>query len=104
MSFIKNEDLKLEEIPKSLEEEVANFSHTINRYEFGGTFKGCAEVSMQVQLAIKENKTERLTLSELRTCLFFHYRALRHGGDINKARVDLLLKLIRIRVQNKKFE
>ena len=100
MSYIKNEDLVLAEIPRTLEEGASHFSHTFNGYEFGGSFQGGAAISKKVSLAIKENSTEELTLSELRTSLFFYYRALRHGGEPNKARVDKLLELIRERVAN----
>ena len=104
MSYIKNEDLILEEIPSSLEEGGSYFSHTFNGYEFGGSFKSCADISKKVQEAINESNTKELTLSELRTSLFFYFRALRHGGEPEKSRVDNLLKLIRERVTENKLE
>jgi len=105
MSYIKNEDLKLEEIPKTLEDGGSYFSHSFNGYEFGGSFKGCADISKIVQESIEVNKTEGLTLSEIRTSLFFYFRAVRHGGgEPDKSRVDKLLNLIRERVENKKLE
>jgi hypothetical protein len=107
MDYIKNEDLKLDKIPKSLEEGEAGlyFSHTFDGYKFCGSFEGCADISRKVQEAIKENNTEELLLSEIRTCLFFYFRALRHGdGQPDKLRVDKLLNLIRERVADNKFE
>jgi len=104
MSYIKNEDLILEEIPSSLEEGGSYFSHTFNGYEFGGSFKGCADISKKVREEIIKNNTKELTLSELRTSLFFYFRALRHGGEPEKSRVDKLLKLIRERVAENKLE
>lgn len=105
MRYIKNEDLILDEIPMTLDEgDVSHFSHTFNGYEYGGSFKGCADVSKKVQTAINEKETELITLSELRACLFFYYRALRHGGEPDKSRVDNLLHLIRDRVQKKEFK
>lgn len=104
MSYIKNEDLTLEDIPSSLEEGGSYFSHTFNGYEFGGSFKGCADVSNKVEDAISKDNIEELTLSELRTSLFFYFRALRHGGEPEKSKVDKLLGLIRKRVSNNKLE
>lgn len=104
MSYIKNEDLRLDEIPKTLEEGGSYFSHSFNGYEFGNSVQGAAEISRKVREAIKENKTEELTLSEIRTCLFFYFRALRHGGEPDKSRIDKLLDLIQERVQNGKLE
>jgi hypothetical protein len=105
MSYIKNEDLKSSDIPKSFEEGSSYFSHTFNGYEYGGSFQGCADISKKVQEAIKENKIEGLSLSELRTNLFFYFRAVRHGGgEADKSRVDKLLNLIRDRMNQGKFE
>lgn len=104
MSEIKNNELKLENIPKSLEDGGGYFSHTFNGYKYGGSFKGCAEISKKVRLAIKENRSENLNLSELRTSLFFYFRALRHGGDPEESRVNNLLKLIRERVEKGELE
>lgn len=105
MGYIENKDLVLDEIPLTLEEEgVSHFSHTFNGYEYSGAFKECADISKKVLMAIVEEKTDQLNLSEIRTCLFFHYRALRHGGKPDKLRVDSLLNLIRDRVRKKKFE
>jgi hypothetical protein len=105
MDFIKNENLKLDAIPKSSEEECLYFAHTFDGYRFGGSFQGCSDISKKVQEAIKENNTEGLLLSEIRTCLFFYFRALRHGdGKPDKLRVDELLNLIRQGVADGKFE
>ena len=100
MSLIKNQDLKLKDIPKTIEEDIPSFSHTFNGYEFAGSFEGCSDISMKVKAAINNNTTKHLTLSELRTSLFFYYRALRHGGEPEEARVDQLLALIRERVED----
>ena len=101
MDFIKNEDLTLKAIPKTLEEGGGPFSHTFNGYEFGGSLEGCADISKKVKAAINNNTTKHLTLSELRTSLFFYFRALRHGGEVEKAKVDQLLALIRERVEQR---
>lgn len=104
MDFIKNEDLTLKTIPKTLEEGAASFSHSFNGYEFGGSFEGCADISKKVRAAINNNTTKHLTLSELRTSLFFYFRALRHGGEPEKAKVDQLLALIRERVEQRDWK
>jgi hypothetical protein len=104
MILIENEKLSLDTIPKTIEEGASNFSHTFDGYKFGGSFKECANISKRVQVSILNRETDNLTLSELRTCLFFHYRALRHGGEPNKERVNNLLNLIRNRVLNNRFE
>lgn len=105
MGYVKNEDLKLEEIPKVIEEGGLQFAHSFNGYEFSGSFQGCADISKKVRDAIKENSTEELTLSEIRTSLFFYFRAVRHGGgESNKPWANELLNLIRLRVKNNKLE
>lgn len=111
MRETKNEDLILilEYIPQTLSDkafwDAGSFAHSFNGYEFGGSFEGCADISTKVRLAIEANKTEDLTLSELRTCLFFHYRAIRHNGNRpNEARVNILLELIRDRVSKNEME
>lgn len=109
MRQIKNEDLILELIPQTITEKnrmsVGGFALSFNGYEYGGSFERCAEIANKARLAIEENKTEDLTLSELRTCLFFHYRAVHHaGGPPNELRVNTLLELIRDRVSKNEIE
>ena len=111
MRETKNEDLILilEYIPQTLSDkafwDAGSFAHSFNGYEYAGSFDGCFEISQKVVSAIEENKTEDLTLSELRTCLFFHYRAVHHaGGPPNELRVNSLLELIRDRVSKNEME
>lgn len=105
MSDIKNEDLTLELIPQTIKDRPGSFAHSFNGYEYGGSFEACVDISTKVRLAIEANKTEGLTLSELRTCLFFHYRAIRHNGDRpNEAKVNTLLELIRDRISKNNIE
>ena len=111
MRETKNEDLILilEYIPQTLSDKAfwsaGSFAHSFNGYEYAGSFEGCCEIADKVLLAIEEHKTQDLTLSELRTYLFFHYRAIRHaGGSPNEFRVNTLLKLIRDKVSKGEFE
>lgn len=109
MRQIKNEDLILELIPQTITEKnrmsVGGFALSFNGYEYGGSFERCAEIANKARLAIEENKTEELTLSELRNCLFFHYRASYHTGSSPiELRVNTLLKLIRDRVSKNEME
>jgi len=105
MSDIKNKDLILEYIPQTIADKPGSFAHSFNGYEYGGSFEGCADISTKVVAAIEEDKVKDLTLSELRTCLFFHYRSAHHtGGPPNEFRVNKLLELIRDRVSTNKIE
>lgn len=105
METIKNEDLKLDKIPKSLEEGAVHFAHTFNGYEFHGSFQKCGDVAKKVNKAIEQNETTELTLSELRTAIFFYFRAMRHGGtEPDKSIVDKFLNLIRDRVEQERLD
>lgn len=111
MRETKNEDLILilEYIPQTLSDkefwDAGSFAHSFNGYEYGGSFEGCSEIANKVDLAIEENNTQDLALSELRTCLFFHYRASHHtGSSPNELRVNTLLELIRDRVSKNEME
>jgi hypothetical protein len=98
---ISNADLRLENIPHADAEwnAIAEFSLTFNGYEYWGSFGKCAEVARQPVIE---------TLTELRTSLFFIFRAIRHGGygptekDIEKVKSRLVD--IRAKVQANRRE
>ena len=103
--MIKNEDLQLDQIPQSADEDVHHFAATFNGYAAAGSFEACAEISQKVMNAIASDETENLTLTELRTVLFFTYRASRHTGEPPEAAtVKTLLSLIRARVEVERVE
>ena len=56
MGNIKNEDLKLEKIPKSLEEGAVHFAHTFNGYEFHGSFQKCGDVAKKFKKIFKKTR------------------------------------------------
>jgi len=71
---ILNEDLQLADLPPPNADwgEINRFAHTFNGYEAWGSFERCANVALS---------RKHGTLTELRTCLFFEQRAMRHNGD-----------------------
>ena len=71
---IPNESLRLEHIPgeSATWDAINEFAHKFNGYEALGSFEKWAVVAAQ------RNPD---TLTELRACLFFEARSLRHGGD-----------------------
>ncbi len=58
-------------LPDADWKDISDFAHTFDGYEFWGSFERCAEIAHQPRLT---------TLAELRTFLFFSFRAIRHGG------------------------
>lgn len=72
--LVSNQELSLGDIPRAdaSYNEVVRFGHTFNGYEQMGSFEACAAVA---------HSQKHDTLSELRACLFFELRALRHAGD-----------------------
>jgi hypothetical protein len=72
--YISNTQLVLDGIPleNATWEEINEFAHTFDGYTASGSFDRCADIARQRRHG---------TLTELRTCLFFEARALRHGGE-----------------------
>ena len=105
---ISNADLTEEAIPDpdarwDGDQEIGRFAATFNGYQHWGSFKKCAEVANH-----RGKDLSTLTLTELRTSLFFHFRALHHDDwDVlpsdNKDAQEILAK-IRDRVRRGAIE
>jgi hypothetical protein len=76
MAIIPDEALRLGDVPPPDAdwEEICQFAHTFDGYEYWGSFKRCVEIA---------NQRLDSTLAELRTSLFFAFRAQRHGGEVD---------------------
>jgi hypothetical protein len=83
---IKNEELKRSTIPpyNPTLDEISRFALTFNGYDCWGSFEACADVANRFLRAFEENRSisEDITLTELRTCLFFEQRRWHHVGDL----------------------
>jgi len=78
---LKNENIKPEYIPEFDGKHIWKFACSLDFYKYHDSFIKCAEVSEKVVEKISKNQTDELTLTELRTELFFHFRASRHTGS-----------------------
>lgn len=102
---LKNEDIKPEYIPEFDGKHFWKFACSLDFYKYHGSFKKCAEISEMVVNKISENKKDELTLTELRTELFFHVRASRFtDSHPDQEKVKILLELIKNRVEAGKLE
>jgi hypothetical protein len=105
MNKIPNSQLIEKDIPsnKATWKKIQPFALTFNGYEHWGTFKKCREVAQQGIIQYKAKKALTLSLTDLRTCLFFeamrwkHYEKepTKHGMEYIRA----LSEAIRVRVQ-----
>ena len=60
-----------------------------------------ANSALATKRSIELNETEHITVDELAQSLFFHFRAVRHGGgDANEEVVNSHLSLIREKLMN----
>ncbi|MBC6994083.1 hypothetical protein QWY85_15365 [Neolewinella lacunae] len=105
MSEITNENLKLEEIPKRIEDGGMYFALSFNGYESAGSTDSCFATANKIIDSIRNENTSEITLSELRTTLFAHARSLHFSSaDPDKELVDKLLTLIRQRVKENRLK
>ena len=97
MKKISDKDLRLEDIPPNNSYEgAAEFAHALDQLD---SFDETAKISKQVKERIKENRTDDLSLRELRISLFFYFRSLRHSGTSpNSELINKHLDLIRIQL------
>jgi hypothetical protein len=80
MNKIPNSQLIEKDIPssKATWKKIQAFALTFNGYEHWGTFKKCREVAQQGITLYKEKKALTLSLTDLRTCLFFEAMRWKH--------------------------
>lgn len=102
---LKNEDIKPEYIPEFDGKHIWRFACSLDFYKYHGSFKKCAEISEMVVEKVYRNQKDELTLTELRTELFFHFRASRFtDSHPDQEKVKILLELIKTRVEAGKLE
>lgn len=92
--------IRLENVPKIGDISAANkFAHKYSGYRI--SFKETANSALATKRSIELNETEHITVDELAQSLFFHFRAVRHGGgDANEEVVNSHLSLIREKLMN----
>ena len=80
MNKIPNSQLIEKDIPsnKATWRKVLPFALTFNGYEHWGTFKKCREVAHQGVTLYKSKQQLTLSLTDLRTCLFFEAMRWKH--------------------------
>lgn len=73
MGFSSIVNLRLTDIPAvdAPLDDLYNFAHTFNGYEYWGSFERCASIA---------HASDHSSLDCLRTCLFFQARCWRHTG------------------------
>ena len=109
MNTIPNSMLIEKDIPsrRAAWKNILPFAHTFNGYEHCGSVKKCREVAHQGIVLHKSNKDSQLSLTDLRTCLFYEARRWKHlEKSPNKAAliyVHALVEDIRVRVQAKEL-
>jgi hypothetical protein len=85
-TIIANEELTRSAIPphNPTLDEISRFALTFNGYDHWGSFEACADVANRFIRAFEENRSisEDITLTELRTCLFFEQRRWHHAGEL----------------------
>jgi hypothetical protein len=80
MNKIPNSQLIEKDIPsnKATWRKVLPFALTFNGYEHWGNFKKCREVAHQGVTLYKNKQQLTLSLTDLRTCLFFEAMRWKH--------------------------
>ena len=80
MNKIPNSQLIEKDIPsgKATWKKILPFALTFNGYEHWGTFKKCREVAHQGVALYKAKQVLTLSLTDLRTCLFFEAMRWKH--------------------------
>jgi hypothetical protein len=107
----KNEELKRSSIPplNPTLDQISRFALTFNGYDHWGSFEACADIANKFLRAFAENGSipEDVTLTELRTCLFFEQRRWHHLGELPDEKaigyLNYLIGKIRERVDQNKL-
>ena len=99
---ISNEDLKLADIPslESIKEKWSKFAGTFNGYkQIGGSnndeqFDRLQDFGSRIQEQYPKIALDKLTLKELRLCLFYMQRAIHHSGYVEEGDMSFITSLI----------
>jgi hypothetical protein len=80
MNKIPNSQLIEKDVPssKATWKKILPFALTFNGYEHWGNFKKCREVAHQGVVLYKGKQQLTLSLTDLRTCLFFEAMRWKH--------------------------
>jgi hypothetical protein len=109
MNTIPNSLLIEADIPSSRAawKNILPFAHTFNGYEHWGSVKKCREVAKQGIVLHKSKDYLPQSLTDLRTCLFFEARRLKHfekaPTKTGMLYIRALVEAIRVRVQAKEL-
>ena len=109
MNKIPNSQLIESDLPtrRAGWKKIQPFALTFNGYEHWGSFKKCREVAHQGVSLFQSKKDLNLTLTDLRTCLFYEARRWSHfKKNPNKRGMEYIHTLvdgIRTRVHSKDF-
>lgn len=100
---IPNSKLKLKDIPKTFEwDKWEDFALSFNGYKFAGDV--CLSYPKEVESYFEQHAQlpGHLTISELRTCLFFVQRRFRHNGYLPETKyIETLYDAMREKVRTK---
>ena len=105
MYKIPNSQLLIDDLPsrRASWKNILPFAHSFNGYEYCGSVQKCREIAKQGVASYKANGDLKLSLTDLRTCLFFEARRWKHleknPSNSGLEYVRALLEAIRIRVQ-----
>ncbi len=93
--------------PDAKWKDIQEFALSFNGYEYWGSFKRCADLANKVAKEYEQTRRLNCSLTELRTCLFFEQRRLRHfgygPGEESMRYIHALIKEIRNKVVNKEL-
>ena len=92
--------IRLKDLPKIGDISGANkFAHEFSGYRTSVVETG--KYSRETRKKIESNQIEQISVNELAESLFFHFRAVRHGGgEPNEELVNAHIELLRIKLQN----
>jgi len=74
-AYLTEADIPGESARWDEEPGICRFAATFNGYQYWGSFEKCFDVG-----SLRGKDLSTLTLTELRTALFCHFRALNHAG------------------------
>jgi len=92
--------IRLNDLPEIGDISGANkFAHEFSGYRSSVVETG--KYSRETRSKIENNEIEKISVSELAESLFFHFRAVRHGGgEPNEKLVNRHIEILKIKLQN----
>lgn len=93
--------IRLEDIPEFGDIDGANkFAHQFSGYR--ASVEETGKSSRETRKKIESNQIEQISVNELAESLFFHFRAIRHGGgEPNSELVNTHIELLKRKLSNK---